>query len=48
MLLTDYLSTEFGLKDVEVKFTDPYDDFYKYGVVIYSSMNTRYGLSDKT
>ena len=35
--ITDYLSTEFGLKDVEVKFTDPYDDFYKYGVVIYSS-----------
>ena len=35
--ITDYLSTEFGLKDIEVKFTDPYDDFYKYGVVIYSS-----------
>lgn len=35
--ITDYLSSEFGLKDVEVEFTDPYDDFYKYGVVIYSS-----------
>ncbi len=35
--ITDYLSSEFGLKDVEVKFTSPYDDFYKYGVVIYSS-----------
>ena len=35
--ITDYLSSEFGLKDVEVEFTDPYDDFYKYGVVIHSS-----------
>ena len=35
--ITEYLSSEFDLKDVEVEFADPYDDFYKYGVVIHSS-----------
>ena len=49
--ITDYLSTEFGLKDVEVKFTDPYDDFYKYGVVIYSvravSTSASWGVMDR-
>lgn len=35
--IANYLSSEFGLEDVEVKFTEPYSDFYKYGVEIHSS-----------
>lgn len=35
--ITDYLSSEYCLENIEVKFTKPYSDFYKYGVVIHSS-----------
>ena len=35
--ITDYLTTEYGLKDVEIKFTSPNSDVWDYGVVVYSS-----------
>ena len=35
--ITNYLSTEFGLEDIKIKFTEPYSDTMKYGVEVYSS-----------
>lgn len=35
--IENYLSSEFGLEDIEIKFTEPYSDVWEYGVVVYSS-----------
>lgn len=35
--LTDYLSSEYGLENIEIKFTQPNSDVWDYGVIIYSS-----------
>ena len=35
--ITIYLSSEYGLENIEIKFTQPYSDVWDYGVIVYSS-----------
>lgn len=35
--ITNYLMSEYGLEDVDIKFTQPNSDVWDYGVIVYSS-----------